>query len=192
MEEQTPATEGSAVSVVFVKSPRARRLSITIKPFKPVRVTFPFRISLKKAREFLEAKLEWVKKTVNKMNEIEQQTAGLERAPEINKNYAKIILRTQLKFLAVKHNFSYNRVFIRNQKTRWGSCSSKNNINLNINLVRLPQELQDYVILHELVHTRIKNHSKKFWSELDKYAGQSKKIARELRKHNLNSFHYTA
>ena len=190
MENQTLAAEGSAVSVVFVKSHRARRLSITVKPFKPVRVTFPARVLLKKAQEFLESKLEWVKKAVNSIKKIEQQTAGMARAPKINKNHAKSILKTQLKFLADKHKFSYNRVFIRNQKTRWGSCSSKNNINLNINLVRLPQELQDYVILHELVHTKIKNHSKKFWNELDKYTGQSKRTARELRKHNLNSFHY--
>jgi len=180
------------INITYVKSVRARRLSITIGPFKPVRVTFPVRVSLRRAQEFLESKLEWVKKTVNQMKEIEPQTAIQPALPKINKNNARITLTTQLKLLADKHKFSYNRVFIRNQKTRWGSCSSKNNINLNINLVRLPQEFQDYVILHELVHTRIKNHSRKFWSELDKYVGQSKKIAKKLRNHSLNMFHCAA
>ncbi|MFC1990575.1 M48 family metallopeptidase [Chloroflexota bacterium] len=71
---------------------------------------------------------------------------------------------------------------IRNQKTRWGSCSHKNNINLNMKLVLLPDELVDYVILHELVHTRIHNHSKRFWVELDKYVGDGKLMTSRIKK----------
>ena len=185
-------SNGETINITYVKSVRARRLSVTIGPFKPIRVTFPVRVSLKKAQEFLESKLEWVKKAVKQMKEIELQTAIQPALPKINKNNARVVLISQLKLLADKHKFSYNRVFIRNQKTRWGSCSSKNNINLNINLVRLPQEFQDYVILHELVHTKIKNHSRKFWNELDKYVGESKKIAKKLRSHSLNMFNCAA
>jgi predicted metal-dependent hydrolase len=86
----------------------------------------------------------------------------------------------RLNRLAQRHGFRYNRVFVRNQKTRWGSCSALNNISLNINLVRLPQELIDYTILHELVHTRIKNHSRRFWQELDKILGDAKQIDKKL------------
>ena len=180
------------INIVYVKSVRARRLSISIKPFKPVRVTFPVRVSQKRAQEFLQSNIEWVKKAIIKIKELERQRPNRIDLPQIDRKQAKIILTAKLKLLADKHKFSYNRVFIRNQKTRWGSCSSKNNISLNINLVRLPQELQDYVILHELVHTRIKNHSKKFWSELNNYAAESKKMAKELRKHSLNLFHCAA
>ena len=67
----------------------------------------------------------------------------------------------------------------------WGSCSEKNNINLNINLVRLTEELMDYVILHELVHLKVKNHSKQFWAELDKYVGNAKELDKKLKKHRL-------
>jgi len=88
--------------------------------------------------------------------------------------------------LAKIYNFKYARASIRNQKTKWGSCSAKNNISLNINLVGLPDQLRDYVILHELVHTGIKNHSKKFWTELDKYtAGSAKELSKKLRKYRL-------
>ena len=59
------------------------------------------------------------------------------------------------------------------------------NINLNINLARLAEELMDYVILHELVHLKIKNHSKEFWSELDKYVGSAKELDKKLKKHRL-------
>ena len=97
---------------------------------------------------------------------------------------AKVILKNRLKELSDIYGFKYNRVFIRNQKTRWGSCSGKNNISLNINLVRVSNELQDYVILHELVHTKIKNHSIRFWKDLDKYVGDGKKYAKLLKEKN--------
>lgn len=183
---------GLDVPVIFNKSIRARRLTITIKPFKPVRITFPARVSQKKAQEFLQSNIEWVKKAILKIKEIEKRTPSQTELPKINKNHAKIDLISQLKFLADKYNFSYNKVSIRNQRTRWGSCSGRNNINLNINLVRLPQELQNYVLLHELVHTKIKNHSKKFWNELDKYVLDAKKISKKLRNHSLSMFHYAA
>jgi predicted metal-dependent hydrolase len=136
--------------------------------------------------------MEWVTKTIAKMKKAEKQRTETITLPTINKTMAKAALVAQLNNLAEKHGFSYNRVFIRNQKTRWGSCSSKNNINLNVNLVRLPGELADYVIIHELVHTRIKNHSKRFWAELDKYVGGAKETARKLRKHSLSMLHYAA
>jgi len=180
-------------NVVFVQSARARRLRVSIRPFKPVRVTFPPTISLKKAQEFLQSNMQWVQKTVLKMKQVEQNIAHAAALPPIEDvKAASQQLHLKLKELAMRHNFAFNRVFIKNQKTRWGSCSSKNNINLNINLVRLEPALQEYVILHELVHTRIKNHSARFWNELDKYVPNSKAVARKLRKHSLSVLHFAA
>ncbi|MBN2166639.1 MAG: M48 family metallopeptidase [Marinilabiliaceae bacterium] len=77
---------------------------------------------------------------------------------------AKKYLPERLKELAFKHSFKFKQVFIKNLKSRWGSCSSVNNINLNLHLMRLPDHLIDYVILHELCHTREKNHGSGFWN----------------------------
>ena len=101
------------------------------------------------------------------------------------KRNAKKHLIQRLDYLADKHGFTYNRIFIKNQRTRWGSCSSKDNISLNMKLVRLSLEMQDYVILHELVHTKHKNHSKKFWQTVDKLVGDSKQLRRQMRKYRL-------
>jgi hypothetical protein len=79
---------------------------------------------------------------------------------------AKIYLPRRLNELALKYKFSYNKVFVKNIKTLWGSCSYKNNINLNIHLMRLPKHLIDYIILHELAHTVIKNHGPSFYNLL--------------------------
>jgi len=73
-------------------------------------------------------------------------------------------LSSQLATLAELHGFHYNRVSIRGQKTRWGSCSSLKNINLNYKLLFLEQPLVDYVLIHELCHTIEMNHSRRFWS----------------------------
>ena len=99
-----------------------------------------------------------------------------------DKAKVKNMLTERLRYLTEKHGFTYNRVFIRNQKTRWGSCSHKNNISLNMKLIRLPDELIDYVILHELVHTDRKDHGKAFWTEMDKIIGDGKKMASRLKK----------
>ncbi len=172
--------------VVFRKSIRAKRVSLNIKPFKSVTVSIPLRVSYSTARKFFTANLDWVHKTVQNMRHIEQQQKQANKSlPPIDVVKAKIFLRQRLAQLAMSHGFEYNRVFIRNQKTRWGSCSHVNNINLNINLVRLSSDLIDYVILHELVHTKVKNHSKRFWKELNKYVGDSKAIDKKLRNVNL-------
>ena len=66
-------------------------------------------------------------------------------------------------------------------KSRWGSCSFRNNISINILVVHLPKRLQDYIFMHELMHTKIKNHSKHFWNELGKVVKNLKELRRELR-----------
>jgi len=86
---------------------------------------------------------------------------------KILQDEAKHYLPGRLAVLARQFGFKYNKVSIKNQKTRWGSCSSKNNINLNLQLLRLSDVLIDYIILHELLHTRIKNHSPKFWRAME-------------------------
>jgi len=90
-----------------------------------------------------------------------------------------------LQELAMKNNFTYNKVTVRNNRTRWGSCSRDNNINLNIHLIRLPAHLCEYVVLHELCHTLHKHHQKSFWQLLDKVTGGRAKILdKELNAHS--------
>ena len=114
-----------------------------------------------------------------------RKKAFIDRFLAFNNVDAKITLIDRLHHLAQEYGFTCNNASIRQQRTRWGSCSHKNNISLNLKLVLLPKELIDYVILHELVHTRIHNHSKKFWAELDRYTGNSKDMAKRLRMNDL-------
>ena len=164
-------------TVKYVGNNRAKRIIISVKP-EFVRVVIPKRQSFKNAQKFVESRLEWIRKNKNKMK---LQTQKKEKLPEIDRKVARKVLCRRIGELAQLHNFVYNRVSIRKQKTRWGSCSSKNNINLNMNLLHLPPELMDYVLLHELVHTRVKNHGKEFWDELDTVVPNSRQVDRKLK-----------
>ncbi len=95
---------------------------------------------------------------------------------------AHAYLPLRLKELAHEKGLTYRKLSIRRTLTRWGSCSSVNNLNLSIYLMKLPNELIDYIILHELAHTKVKNHSAQFWSYLDSLMGQkSKLLAKQLK-----------
>lgn len=107
---------------------------------------------------------------------------GIERALKIE---AKQYLPEKVIKLADKFDFKYNKLTLKNIKSRWGSCSRKNNINLSIHLMRLPEHLIDYVILHELVHTVHHNHSARFWNLLNKITGDAKKLDKEVGKYRI-------
>ena len=145
----------------------------------------PFGVPFGKAEEVALSKAGWIKKHMDKMAQFEKEARALAKHNHINRVEAKERLVNRLDDLSQIHGFTYNRVFIRNQKTRWGSCSGENNINLNVNLVRLPDELIDYTILHELVHTRVKDHSKQFWDELDKFVGNAKNLDKKLNNYKI-------
>lgn len=100
---------------------------------------------------------------------------------------AKEILPERLQQLATRHGFRYSSVSLRDSHTRWGSCSSRGSISLSIYLVLLPDELIDYVLLHELCHTVEMNHSERFWALLDKVCQRDSRTLRQvLKKHKCD------
>lgn len=101
---------------------------------------------------------------------------------------AKRLLPGRTSQLAVKYGFSYNEIKIQSSKSRWGSCSSTKSINFSYYLMLLPAHLVDYVILHELCHTKEMNHGDKFWAWMDNVTNNSSKALRaELKRYNMPS-----
>ena len=172
--------------VLLERSKRARRLNISVKPFTGARVAVPYGLSFESAEKMALSKARWIKRHLDKVKETEKRQVAISNdLSEIDRAEARKKLTHRLNELSRRYGFTYNRVFIRNQKTRWGSCSAKNNISLNRKLLRLPEELIDYVILHELVHTREKNHSKSFWAELNKFVGDTGELKSRLKEYRL-------
>jgi predicted metal-dependent hydrolase len=178
--------------ILLERSRRAKHINLSVSPFKGVRVAVPYGVSFARAEEVAQSKAGWLKRHMDRMVLVEKEVTELKKNNYINRREARKSIIKRLNKLSENHGFNYNKVFVKNQKTRWGSCSEKNNINLNVNLVLLPDELIDYAILHELVHTRIKDHSKRFWDELNKYVGCAKELDRKLNNHEillLSSYH---
>lgn len=155
--------------VLLEKSARAKRLILSVRPFKGARVAVPKRVSFKQAALFAASKAVWIEKQLAGARAAEQRVIRFHQQSAISPAQARRLIVNRLNQLSGQTDLTYNRVFVRNQKTRWGSCSARNNINLNINIVHLPVELMDYIILHELAHTRISNHGPQFWKLLENY-----------------------
>ena len=98
---------------------------------------------------------------------------------------AKAYLPGRLQELASLYGFQYNTLRIKHNSSNWGSCSSKGNINLNLNLMRVPQELQDYVMLHELCHLKYLNHSPQFHALLESVCPGHREKQRRMKEYKL-------
>ena len=122
------------------------------------------------------------KKTISKIKYRAKEQKPLQHIDELS---SREFLINRIAELADKYGFIYKQLSIRNQKTRWGSCSINNNISLNIQLMGLPHKLINYVLLHELVHTLVKNHSVLFWNTLNKYVRNAKNLDKDLKKYYL-------
>jgi predicted metal-dependent hydrolase len=165
----------------------AKNLRIILRPQKPPRMTVPYRIPFSEAEKFLHTKKSWLIENIEKLKQIEPKTAFSEEQIKELRKKAKNYIPERVQQLSERHNLKYKQVFVKNLKSRWGSCSSANNINLNLHLMKLPEYLIDYVILHELAHTKEKNHGKNFWNLLDILTGNAKLLDKELKKHSIFS-----
>ena len=154
--------------VVFRKSKRSRSVSIRVHPVKGVSVSVPYIVPYAAARLFFEARRSWVIETIVKQKERYKDVKPVSTEElEALRRQAKKELPVRLAELAARYGFVYNRVAIKHNATNWGSCSTKSNINLNLNIVRLPAVLQDYVLLHELCHLRHHDHGHAFYLLLE-------------------------
>ena len=149
--------------VVLRKSKRSRSVSIRVHPVKGVTVSVPYLVPYAVAKLFFEARRNWIIKTMARQRQRMADTP-VASASDIEKlrRQAKSELPPRLAELASRYGFVYNRVAIKHNSSNWGSCSSKSNINLNLNIVRLPKILQGYILLHELCHLRHHDHGHAF------------------------------
>ena len=102
-----------------------------------------------------------------------------------NKNKALEIVKERIEYLNAFYNYKWNKISVKNQKTRWGSCSRRGNLNFNYKIALLPQKSSDYIIVHELCHLGEFNHSQKFWDLVAKTVPDYKEARRDLRKNGL-------
>lgn len=158
--------------VKVVKSDR-RSFCLEISPRLEVLLRVPKRASDESVRAFFESKRKWLDKHLLIMKKkTDERSSGKmlskEEADALMRE-AKELIPERVKRFADMMGVGYNKITVRRQKTRWGSCSSKKNLSFNCALLLYPEELLDYVIVHELCHLKFMNHSKEFWAEVGKY-----------------------
>ena len=149
--------------VLFRKSTKARRISIRVHPVRGVTVSVPYMVPYMAAEAFFRLKRQWVIETIERQKEKYKDVKVISREDiEQMRCQAKAEIPARLSDLAARYGFIYNKVTIKNNSSNWGSCSIRNNININLKIVRLPSVLQDYILLHELCHLRHHDHGHAF------------------------------
>ena len=152
-------------SAVFVRHPKARRYVIRVRPDGVVRITIPRWGSRKEAQLFADAQRSWIDNQLARW-QTERARANALVPPEVRKQLVARATRelpARLLELASEHGLAVSRISIRNQRWRWGSCSPSGHICLNWRLVTMPEWVRDYVLIHELMHLKRMDHSRKFW-----------------------------
>ena len=151
-----------------------KTVAIQVNPDLSITVRAPRYASKKEIDRIVEKNEAWIIKHIEKikMKKAEYDALNIKKlTPEEIKTLADQALKIipqRVKFFAGQVGVDYVRITIRNQKTRWGSCSSKGNLNFNCLLMLAPDEILDYVVVHELCHRKEMNHSKAFWAEVEK------------------------
>ena len=166
------------MNVKIIRSNR-KMLAIQINPDLSVTVRAPIYAPQRDIERILREKEGWIQKHIEKIREQEakkKETQGesVEREYLTNEEIKKLAdkalqhIPKRVSYYAKQIGVTYEKITIRNQKTRWGSCSSKGNLNFNCLLMLTPPEVIDYVVVHELCHRKEMNHSEAFWAEVEK------------------------
>ena len=160
----------AGLSVLLVRSSR-KTLAVQIRADGTVIARAPLRMPKDRILCFLSEKASWIRMQQGKMQEREkmrqQARIHLDAAQEKElRERAKSVLAQRTAYFARQVGVTYGRITVRDQKTRWGSCSQTGNLNFNFRLILAPSEVLDYVVVHELCHRRQMNHSTQFWQEV--------------------------
>lgn len=165
-------------SVTIIRVPRLRRMSLRVLPTGEIVVRASKRISEREIQAFVTKNTAWIEK--QKKHQSGFIPLSADQLTEL-RLLAKSYLPHRTMELAQDLGFTYKSVSCRHQKSRWGSCSHRNAISLNIELMRLPEQLRDYIIVHELTHTIHKHHQNAFWNYLEKVLPWALKLDAEMR-----------
>lgn len=180
---ETVLLENGTISCVVKKNRRVRYARLAVHRDGSVVLTLPFFVSYKKGKEFLESKVGWIREKVESLASEPEHLLfrGGVKEYRASKDEARKRIEARLAYFQGVYDVHWNRVSIRNQSTRWGSCSRNGNLSFNYRLLFLPPHLCDYVIVHELCHLREMNHSSKFWALVALTFPDYKKLRQEMR-----------
>lgn len=186
-EKKTIDRDGSTLTYELCRSARAKRVTLRIHPGPEeggrIVLTVPKRASVRNAERFLAEHASWAAEQVKRLAGRESILPYTGRQEyRKRRNEAVEFIHGKVAYWNGHYGFRHGRITVRDQKTRWGSCSGKGNLSFSWKLIMLPERMADYVIVHELCHLKEFNHSRRFWELVSRTIPDCRHIARELRK----------
>lgn len=175
--------ENQTINYILRPVTRAKRLRLTIKAGGEILVSGPKWASIGSIEEWMKSKAQWILQKIEELKKLPRRESKTEsnKAYREYKNQALVIAQQKVTYFNEIYQFDYQKISIRNSKTRWGSCSKKGNLNFNYKIALLPDELANYLVVHELCHLVEFNHGKNFWQLVSKTIPNYKRLRIKLR-----------
>lgn len=184
-EKKEIVLNAEKIQYALRQSGRARRMRLTVHAGGDFVVTVPSWLQRGSCdiEKFLQAKATWIVGAIKRFRTIPKPTIpkASRRDYLTHKEAARQLVHARLAYFNQFYGFQYGRVSVKNQKSCWGSCSKRGNLNFNYRIVMLRPELADYIIVHELCHLGELNHSRQFWNLVVKTVPSYKILRKELR-----------
>lgn len=176
--------EDTTIPYTYKTYKRSKHIRLRVTPDGTLTVSAPPYVSQRTIQQYILDNLDWI--TSHLLKATQTLPPFLNRLTENDfkkhKNHAYALVTERIDFFNQHYNFKFTKLVIRDQKTRWGSCSKKGTLSFNYKILFLEPEKRDYIIVHELCHLREFNHSENFWSLVKQTIPDYKKIRRELKK----------
>lgn len=168
-------------------SSRARKVRLAVYCDGDFVVTAPRYVSDKMIEQFIIKKSQWIIDKIEYFKNSPRKifTKGSKKEYLEHKDKALNLVQKRVEHFNAIYEFKFNNIRIKNQKTRWGSCSRKGNLNFNYKIALIPEEFSDYIVVHELCHLKELNHSDKFWSLVSKTVPNYLEIRKKLKKNEM-------
>jgi len=180
--------KGKNIEYKIMRRRRTRCMRLAIYPDGAFVVTAPKWYPVYAINRFIGEKADWIFEKLKHIDfrELQKKKNADKIEYEKQKKLARTAIGNRVEFFNRYYNFTYNRISVKNQKSCWGSCSRKGNLNFSYKIIKLPEEQRDYVVVHELCHLRELNHSSKFWDLVAETTPEYKKIKKALKNINVN------
>ena len=177
------------IRISVIRSAR-KSLGLEVRDANTVLARIPTRVSDRELKAFVENHRSWILEKTEVMAEREEKRKSTPAPPpellsKTDRMKIQLKIGKRVRHYCEAMGVTVGYVTVKNQKTRWGSCSAKGNVNFNYQLAFLPEELLDYVVIHELAHRRHMDHSRAFWAEVEKYCPDYLERREELKEYSL-------
>ncbi|MFH0852098.1 MAG: M48 family metallopeptidase [bacterium] len=175
--------QNKAIDYILRKSKRARYLRLAVYCGGMVVVTLPQNFQETSAERFIREKTDWLLSKINFFRQFKERPIARygQRDYLKHKDQAQSLAKEKVLYFNQFYGYKFNKINIKNQKSRWGSCSRKGNLNFNFKILFLSEKLRDYIIVHELCHLKEFNHSRSFWGLVAKTIPKWPELKKELK-----------